>query len=172
MTAILNEYLSRLLELDLKAIFVTVFIFGLLMLIVYGIHKSATHVKAAKKEYEILQRRGLMDEQAYTTSLDKEIVGEDVVRAVIRKHPEMKPVAPKPKAELVLPDTRGNTGPIQIDHSKENATTLLNLIPEDGTETTILDMPHANQDEDEPATTLLEQEPSIVKADNYSTTLL
>lgn len=175
MTEILNKYVSLLLAFDIKAISIAVFLLGLLLLIIYGIHKSAAKVKAAKREYEILQRRGLMDEQTYTTALDKDIVGEDVVKAVLRKHPELKPVAPKAEVEKVVADKPGNTGKLVINpkvtNFSETYTTLVDLEEADpGTKTSLLDMP--SEYDVGTKTELLEQDGPEESAEGYATSLL
>jgi len=64
--------LTHLMNPQPKTIFVLVFLFGILLLIVYGIHKRLGHIKMAKREYEILQKRGMIGD-AYTASLDEEL---------------------------------------------------------------------------------------------------
>ena len=142
--------LSHVLHPDIKTLFILIFIFGIILLIVYGFYKKLEHIKQAKTEFEVLERRGMIGE-AYTSALDEEIVGAERVKKNLRKNPGAKPVQPKEKVELIFPEVHvDKENPIQNDIASY--------------ETTLLDLPQA----DEPSIEMEDADES----DSYKTTLL
>ena len=118
--------LSHILHPDLKTCFILAFVFGIILLIVFGLYKRLGHISRAKTEYEILERRGMIGDP-YTSALDEEIVGKERVRRNLMKNPGSKPTPPKEKVELVFPEVHvDKDNPIQND-IEDYETTLLDV---------------------------------------------